>query len=139
MSKYFVDAAGIYIGAFDGVEPPIGSIEVIAAPIDACQLWQGDRWGDIPVTVEAYKSAIQLHMDAAAQSAGYDDIKTAVTYAEEPSVAKFQAEGQAFRAWRSKCWAYCYEQLALIQGGKRSQPTIPELLAELPPLELPHE
>lgn len=96
-----------------------------------------------PVTqeqqVQQFKNQVQAHLDATAQAAGYDDIKTAVTYADEPSVAKFQAEGKAFRVWRSKCWAYCYEQLALIQGGKRAQPTIPEHLAELPQLELPHD
>lgn len=91
------------------------------------------------LSVEDYQATIQRHMDEAARAAGYDDIKTAVTYADEPAVARFQAEGQAFRAWRSKCWAYCYEQLALIQGGKRAQPTITELLAELPLLELPHD
>lgn len=88
---------------------------------------------------ETYRNEVQTHMDTSAQVAGYDDIKTAVTYADEPAVPRFQAEGKAFRAWRSKCWAYCYEQLALIQGGKRAQPTIPELLAELPQLELPHD
>lgn len=91
------------------------------------------------LSVVDYQATIQRHMDEAARAAGYDDIKAAVTYADEPAVARFQAEGQAFRAWRSKCWAYCYEQLALIQGGKRAQPTIPELLAELPLLELPHD
>lgn len=90
-------------------------------------------------TVQGYVAVIQEHMDKAAKSAGYDDIKTAVTYADEPAVAKFQVEGQTFRTWRSLVWAYSYEQLALVQGGKRQQPTIAELLAELPQLELPHD
>lgn len=89
--------------------------------------------------VVVFKTAIQAHMDAAAKAAGYDDIKTAVTYAEEPSVAKFQAEGQAFRAWRSLVWAYGYEQLALVASGGRTKPTVAELVAELPKLVLPTE
>lgn len=84
-----------------------------------------------------YEAAVQRHMDNLAFAAGYDDIKTAVTYADEPAVAKFQQEGQAFRAWRSLCWAYCYEQLAAVQTNQRPQPTVEELLGELPTLLLP--
>lgn len=84
-----------------------------------------------------FRSAIQQHLDAAAVEAGYDDIKTAVTYAEEPAVPKFQAEGQAFREWRSLCWAYGYSQLDAVEAGERPKPTVEALIAELPALVLP--
>lgn len=84
-----------------------------------------------------YEQEAQAHMDAAARAAGYDDIKTAVTYADEPAVPKFQQDGQAFRAWRSLCWAYAYEQLAAVQAGLREQPSVEDFIAELPVLELP--
>lgn len=87
--------------------------------------------------VEKYREAIQKHLDDAARAAGYDDIRTAVTYADEPAVAKFQAEGQAFRAWRSLVWAYGYEQVDAVTAGEREQPTIDELISELPALVLP--
>lgn len=86
--------------------------------------------------VQQFQNQVQAHLDATAQTAGYDDIKTAVTYAEEPSVPRFQLEGRAFRAWRSQCWAYCYEQLAEVQAGRRTQPGLDEFLSELPALEL---
>lgn len=54
MTKYFVDQAGNYIGAFDGAEPPANSIEVPSAPSDARQPWTGIGWGEI------YKSPEQL-------------------------------------------------------------------------------
>lgn len=76
--------------------------------------------------------AIQHYMDDAAQSLGYDDIKTAVTYADEPAVAKFQTEGQALRAWRSLVWAACYEHLALVEAGEAELPTLEEAIAMLP-------
>lgn len=82
-------------------------------------------------------AAVQSHMDTAARAAGYDDIKSAVTYADEPAVPRFQAEGQAFRAWRSLCWNACYTIMADVQSGARSIPTATELIAELPALELP--
>jgi hypothetical protein len=89
-----------------------------------------------PVTPEqqmqAVEDAIQDYMDAMARMLGYDDIKTAVTYADEPAVPKFQAEGQALRAWRSLVWAACYEHLALVAAGEAEIPTLEEAIAMLP-------
>lgn len=84
--------------------------------------------------IEAMRAAIQAHMDTASQSYGYDDVKAAVTYADEPAVPKFQAEGRAFRAWRSLVWAHAYGVLDAVQAGDRERPTADELLAELPKL-----
>ena len=81
-------------------------------------------------------AAVQAHMDAAAQALGYDDIKAAVTYADEPAVPRFQAEGQAFRAWRSIVWAHCYMVLDDVQAGRRAIPTAADLIAELPALHI---
>ena len=58
-----------------------------------------------------YEVAVQKYMDSVAKAAGYDNIFTAATYADEPAVPKFQADGQALRAWRSTVWAYCYSML----------------------------
>lgn len=91
-----------------------------------------------PEQIEAQKVAlVQSHMDDAARALRYDSIANAVTYAEESAVPKFQAEGQAFRAWRSLVWAKCYEILADVQEGKRDIPADADLIAELPPLQLP--
>lgn len=86
---------------------------------------------------KAFEDAIQLHMDNAAQTFGYDSVQTAVTYAEEPAWPKFQLEGQGFRAWRSLVWAYAHEQLALVTSGQRAQPSILQLIEELPALVIP--
>lgn len=56
MTKYFVDGAGRYLGAFDNAEPPAGSIEVPSAPSDARQPWTGSAWGSVPVTAEAVRA-----------------------------------------------------------------------------------
>lgn len=88
-------------------------------------------------TRAARVAAVQSHLDATAQAAGYDNIHTACTYADEPAVAKFQAEGQAFRAWRSLVWAHCHQVLADVQAGVRGIPSAAELIAELPALNLP--
>lgn len=90
----------------------------------------------------ALRDRVQAHLDATARACGYDDMKTAVTYAEEPAVPKFQNEGRALRAWRSLVWDACYALLARVQAGEAEEPT-PEALADLlprlivPPLEQP--
>lgn len=83
--------------------------------------------------------AVQRHMDMAAQALNYDSIATAISYADEPSVPKFQAEGQAFRSWRSLVWARCYEIMAGVETGERETPSDEELIASLPTLKLPEE
>ena len=87
--------------------------------------------------IAAIAAAVQSHLDAAAQSLGYDDIKTAVTYADEPAVPKFQADGQALRAWRSLVWAKCYEMLEEVKSGNREVVDVVGVIAELPMLVLP--
>lgn len=90
------------------------------------------------MTVEDYARAIQAYLDRRARQRGYDSIFTAVTYADEPAVATFQAEGRAYRAWRSLVWEKCYAILAEIQAGTRAAPRdLAEIIAELPVLELP--
>lgn len=82
-------------------------------------------------------SAVQEYLDAGAQTAGYDNIFTACTYADEPSVPRFQAEGQALRAWRSRVWNKCHEVLADIEAGNCFVPSAEELIFMLPTLVLP--
>lgn len=81
-------------------------------------------------------AAVYAHLNTAAQALGYDDIRAAVTYADEPAVPKFQAEGRAFRAWRSLVWAHCYQVLDDVQAGRRPIPTAADLIAELPALHI---
>jgi hypothetical protein len=85
--------------------------------------------------IEAVRVRLQRVMDDAARALGYDDIKTAITYADEPAVPKFQAEGQAFRVWRSRVWAACYEHPAML--GQEPIPTPDEAEALMPALVLP--
>lgn len=88
-----------------------------------------------PAEIEQSKVAVvQEYMDEQAQAMRYDSIQTAVTYAEEPGVPKFQVEGIAFRAWRSLVWETCYQILAEVTAGTRQIPSDEELVALLPTL-----
>ena len=80
---------------------------------------------------------LQAHLEQTAQAYGYDSISSAISYADEPAVLKFQQEGQAFRAWRSLFWAAANEIKAEVEDGSRPVPTLEVLIFELPKLSLP--
>lgn len=94
---------------------------------------------DTPVVVPTeaeitagYMGAVQQHMDAVAVSFGYDNLISVISYADEPLVPRYQAEGVAFRAWRSACWARCETLLAQVKAGEIATPTYAEMIALLP-------
>lgn len=82
------------------------------------------------------KSAVQAYMDSKAREYGYDDIKSAVTYAEEESVAKFQKEGKAFRCWRSMCWDYCFKVIESCDISGHDFPSPHDVVSEMPDLNI---
>ena len=84
-------------------------------------------------TAAVMTTAVQDHMDSQARILGYDNLLSAISYAEEPAVPRFQADGLAFRAWRSLVWSQCHTLLAQVKAGTLAVPTKAELLAMLPP------
>lgn len=80
--------------------------------------------------VQLFKHKIQEVLDLKAQSKGYDNIVSACSYAGY--VNSFQAEGESFGIWRANVWSYGYSQLALIESGQRTLPTVEAFIAELP-------
>jgi hypothetical protein len=76
-------------------------------------------------------AAVQRHLDATARQMGYDNIVTAISYADENAVPRFQAEGQALRLWRSQVWAEAIEHLS-----DQPLPTPERLIAALPALQV---
>ena len=78
-------------------------------------------------------NAVQRVLDNKAQELLYDNCLSVCSYIDT-GVSKFDAEGRAFRTWRSAVWAKGYEILAQVQAGQRAIPTEAELLAELPQL-----
>lgn len=83
-------------------------------------------------TLQSFESAVQIWLDQAAQTRGYDGILSAVSYATSKH-PRFGPEGIAYRDWRDAVWTYCYQALADVQAGKRPLPEVKALLAELPP------
>jgi hypothetical protein len=83
-----------------------------------------------------YAAAISAHLDATARSRGYDGTLSIATYVGS-SVPQWAAEAAAFALWRDQVWAYAYAELAKVQAGQRQQPTVADLIAELPAITWP--
>lgn len=96
------------------------------------------RLGLPPViaTAEDYQRAIQQHVDATAASRGYNDGAAIAGYAAS-TVPAWAAEASAFIAWRDSVWLYAYQELAKVEGGQRAQPSVAELVGELPAITWP--
>lgn len=90
-----------------------------------------DPLPDPPPTLDDYKAAVQAHIDATATSKNYADGVSLASYSSSTN-PQWSGEASTFIQWRDQVWAYAYEQLALVQTGQRPQPTISELLSELP-------
>lgn len=92
-----------------------------------------------PPTAEQIMQRLEAHvqrwLDEQARALGYDDIKTAISYAEEPVVPKFQQEGQAMRRLRSLAWARYNEIMGQVKAGQLPIPTEEELIADMEALK----
>ncbi|AZO82181.1 hypothetical protein B5U98_08015 [Bosea sp. Tri-39] len=88
------------------------------------------------LTVEHYRRAIQAHVDATAQARNYDSGLICASYLDSTNPA-WAAEAAALVAWRDAVWVYAYAELAKVEGGEREQPTVAEIVAELPAISWP--
>lgn len=127
--------------------PPAGCVEITEAQWQDLLSHPGARRWDgaavvpyeppaPPVTQDDYARAIQARLDATARARQYDGMQAAVSYLGDPNPT-YAAEAAALRDWRSAVWTYALAQLALVAAGDRAPPTVPDLLAELPPIVWP--
>lgn len=84
--------------------------------------------------VETFRSAIQHHVDAQAQSRRYDSGNSLASYVASTNEA-WAAEAQIFVAWRDAVWLYAYAELDKVMAGEREQPSVDEFIGELPVIE----
>lgn len=87
--KYFADSMGNYVGAFEGVEPPAGSIEV-TAPNHGLDHWDGDGWIPyVAVPSEITMRQARLVLLGAGKLAA---VETAINAMSEPTKSAAQIE-----------------------------------------------
>jgi hypothetical protein len=85
--------------------------------------------------------AVDMHIDDVARARRYGTATMSPTAAclsyRDSAFPAFTADADAFEAWRTQVWLYCIAQADAVYSGQRTQPTIEELIAELPQMEWP--
>lgn len=98
--------------------------------------YEADDTAPPPPTRAEYAAAIQAHVDGAARARGYHDGFALAGYATS-TIPAWAAEAAAFISWRDAVWVYAYTELAKVQNAERAQPSISELVGELPEITWP--
>lgn len=89
-------------------------------------------------TADDFAQAVQEHIDGVARSKGYADGQAVAGYATS-TVPAWQAQAQAFVAWRDAVWLGAYKTLGDVQAGQIEAPTIEGLIQGLPTIAWPEE
>jgi hypothetical protein len=87
-------------------------------------------------SVADYTAAIVALLDAKARERRYDGAMSISTYPGSTN-PQWASEAMAFLSWRDHVWAYAYAELDKVMTKQRSQPTVAEIIAELPALSWP--
>ncbi len=95
-----------------------------------------DAPGAAPPTIHDFRRAIQAHVDATAQARSYDSGVTCSSYVNSTNEA-WAAEAATFVAWRDAVWAHAYAELAKVESGQRGQPSVADIINELPAIGWP--
>lgn len=76
--KFYVDVNGVYLGSFDGVDGPEGSVEIATAPDHALQIWdkKSKKWGAAPAPEPSRDDKLFAALKSAAPSV-FTDVKIA--------------------------------------------------------------
>lgn len=83
-------------------------------------------------SIQAAAVQLQQILDTAAQSWGYDNVVSAISYLESAS-PKFRAEAQAMLGWRDQIWSWAETLEMDVQKGIKTLPaTMGDFLAQMP-------
>lgn len=130
MTVFVERQGGAVVGVYANLQP--GRAEEALADDHADVL----AFFNPPPDLAAYAAAIQAHVDAAAHSKGYESGFALAGYAAS-TVPAWADEAAAFIAWRDVVWGYAYGELAKVEAHARTQPSVAELVAELPEIDWP--
>lgn len=87
-------------------------------------------------TVKDYEDAVQKYLDDTVKTKGYDNVYTCLSYKGDPDPI-FSAEADAVLNWRSQVWRTAQGILNQWQQGQIEQPTVSEVISQLPTLTWP--
>lgn len=90
-----------------------------------------------PIFTEANSNQyVQKHLDSVAQSKGYDNTDSILTYLTDPN-PQWKAEAQTFVDWRSAVWTKVFDILTQMKSGTLVNPTVNSVVAQLPVIQWP--
>lgn len=89
-----------------------------------------------PPDMSTFTAAIDAHVEQTARDRQYNGAAHLASYVTS-TVPAWAAEAQTFVAWRDAVWLFALAELAAIQSGENSVPSIPDLVASLPEIEWP--
>lgn len=130
-ARAWSSAAGAYVEAW-----PSDRVTRIASETELRDVLKPFGLPSPLVTADDYGEAIEAHADAVARSRQYSDADRLASYVNSTNPA-WAAEATAFVAWRDAAWGYAYAQMAAVQAGQRPQPSVAELVDELPVISWP--
>lgn len=84
--------------------------------------------------LKRYEDAVQAHLDATAQSRGYDNTYTCLSYLFSTD-ATWSKQSKIFSMWRDSVWHKCHQILDAVKEGTLKQPTVKELIENLPVID----
>ena len=134
---------------------PEGWTEVAPPDTTAQYVWneQNEQWELHTETInpvdiiKQYEDAIQQYIDTVAQARGYDNGYTCASYFEDKN-ARYAADAQVFKDWRSDIWVYVNNILnqysSALNGSVSTEdlsnyPTPEQIIAQLPLIEWEEE
>lgn len=85
---------------------------------------------------QEYADAIQKHINQVAKDRQYDDGVSLASYITSTNT-QWKTEAETFVAWRDSVWAYAFNLMTQVQAGTAPQPSIEELINQLPQIIWP--
>jgi len=128
------------LGVYKVIEPetPAGKQSIASSLVfENGEVVRQHQYADIPVDPSDFQVAIDRRIEAVAAERSYSSAVSLASYVAS-SIPLWQAEAQAFVAWRDAVWTYSLAELAKVQAGQREAPaTTAAFVAELPVIEWP--
>ena len=125
-----MEGGPLRISKWDVPDVPEPTVEELEAEIPQYQ-----RQFDVQTFKKDIDAKVSALLNSTAQSRGYSDSQSIVGYVSSTNT-QWQAEAQAFAAWRDQVWERVYiEYMAIDAGG--SIPNEDEFMASLPQIVWP--
>jgi hypothetical protein len=86
--------------------------------------------------IKQFNLFVQWHIDAVAQSRGYDSGAICVSYYVS-SIATWQNDAKVFAPWRDQVWELTFVAIEPFEAGTGDLPDINVFIASLPPIVWP--